>query len=107
MSKKSKRTIRQLQERNQALFAEVEILHTKLNSAAQERGAVARELETARGEVHHLRPRVENLEGLNERLTLMLSNEQALRMKALPPPKVGWFARLMGRRPQVVSVSQG
>mgnify|MGYP006427043061 FL=1 len=108
MSKKSKRTIRQLQERNQALFAEVEILHTKLSSAAQERGSVARELETARGEVQHLRPRVENLEGLNERLTRMLSNEQALRMKALPPPpKVGWFARLMGRRPQVVSVSQG
>ncbi|MEO2004221.1 MAG: hypothetical protein ABGY41_08990 [Candidatus Poribacteria bacterium] len=108
MSKQSKRTIRQLQERNQALFAEVEVLHTKLGGAAQEREAVARELDTARGEVQHLRPRVENLEGLNERLTVMLSNEQALRMKALPPPAtVGWFARLLGRRPQVVGVSQG
>ena len=108
MSKQSKRTIRQLQERNQALFAEVEVLHTKLGCAAQEREAAARELDTARGEVQHLRPRVENLEGLNERLTVMLSNEQALRMNALPPPaNVGWFARLLGRRPQVVGVSQG
>lgn len=107
MSKKAKRTIRQLQERNQALFAEVEILHTKLGGAAHERDAVVRELETARGEVQHLRPRVENLESLNERLTVMLSNEQALRMKALPPPaKISWFARLLGRH-HVASVSQG
>ena len=106
MSKKSKRALRQLQERNQALFAEVEVLHTRLAAAAQEREAVGRELETARGEVQHLRPRVENLEGLNERLTVMLSNEQALRIKALPPPpKGGGFARVLGRRPDVARVA--
>jgi hypothetical protein len=107
MSKKSKRALRQLQERNQALFAEVEVLHTRLTAADQGREAVLRELDTARGEVLHLRPRVENLEGLNERLTVMLSNEQALRIKALPPPKVGWFARMLGRRPEVARVGTG
>ena len=33
----------------------------------------------------------------NERLTILLANEQAHRMKALPRPP-GWIARLFGRR---------
>jgi len=102
MGKKSRGAIAHLRERNTAIYAEVEVLHAKLAAAEETRGTTARELESARDELLHVRTRIERLEGVNDRLTVLLSNEQALRMKALPR-RVGLFGRLFGVRVHIAS----
>ncbi len=102
MGKKSQETIAHLRERNSALYTEVEVLHAKLTSAEQSRESGSRELEVLRDELQHVRARLERMESVNDRLTILLSNEQALRMKALPR-RVGFFGRLFGARVDVAS----
>ena len=102
MGKKSQETITHLRERNGALYTEVEVLHAKLTAAEQSRESGSRELDGLRDELHHVRARLERMESVNDRLTVLLSNEQALRMKALPK-RVGFFGRLLGARVDVAS----
>ena len=48
-------------------------------------------------ELTRLHERLRHMEAQNERLTLLLSNEQALRQQALPLPRpVPWIRRVIG-----------
>ena len=102
MGKKASETIAHLRERNSALYTEVEVLHAKLEAAEQARDASIRELDGSRDELQHVRTRLERMETVNDRLTVLLSNEQALRMKALPK-RSGLFGRLFGVRVDVAN----
>ena len=72
-----------LRSENDALRREIEVLQDERNEI--------------RAELKRLHARMEHLEALNERLTLLLANEQAQRLRILPRP-LSWFARLLGRR---------
>jgi excisionase family DNA binding protein len=94
-----------------ALTTENEGLHRKLGESEQQADHLRREADTVRAErdshqdeVKRLHVRVEHLDGMtdklqetNERLTILLSNEQGLRMSALPPAR-SWIGRLLGLR---------
>ncbi len=88
--------LEQTQSRANDLNAHMEAMKTKLEAKEESTEIERKRRQNVEEELKHLRPRIENLESVNERLTLLLSNEQALRMKALPARK-GFFKRLFSR----------
>lgn len=84
---------------------------TKLNSDTESKvefALIRQERDQLRQEVEYLRPQVlsqsESIRAIseqNDRLTILLANEQAQRMKALPRPISSWIARLFTRGPKL------
>jgi len=88
-------------ERNESsLQWEVEMLWVKLEAAERENSHLGKESENLHQQIIEQSHSIRSLTEQNERLTLLLANEQAYRMKALPRP-IGWIRKLFGRQAEV------
>ena len=80
-------------------LSEVERVRASVRGRSHEPDAPDHERDELRAEVKRLHDRMAHLERLNERLTVLLSNEQAGRLQVLPAPSpLGWIRRLLAGR---------
>ena len=89
---------------------EMEQLRTKLSIAEEENGRLESEVSRMGVDLERIQRQFEEALGSvralteqNERLTLLLANEQVQRMKAQPKP-FGWVRRLLGRREEAQTI---